>query len=199
MPSGFKVGVNDLDDLFMPYTSGTKAPNTGFVAGASDISNRYQAIGSGTPRGNTGFKDGATDIAQIFRDINDPLTEVTLSGATVTHDSIGLCTAGIWFNADGTTDRNVGGVPQQINSSTDWIIPNSDADSTYEVRVTNKTGDAWDSSPIADGSWINLGTNRLWYIQVNGGTKTASCTFEIRKDGGAVIDSATYTFNAIST
>jgi hypothetical protein len=130
-----------------------------------------------------------------------PSFTVTLSGETVTdyHSPLpGTATAGIRFNTDGTVDKLVDGAYSQIDSGTDWIIPNVDADSTFDVRCTNITSGSWTSEAAAEDTWISLSANREWYVFTNGipSTQACTCTFEIRKDGGAVLDSATYTCTA---
>jgi hypothetical protein len=127
---------------------------------------------------------------------------VTVSGEVVTHlvGSSGTAIAGIRFNSDGTVDKRVGGTYTQIDSGTDWIIPNGDADSTYDVSYTGASG-TWSVQASTEGTWTNLGADRLYYVTATGGTgipKSITCTFNIRKDGGSVIDSASFTCTATS-
>lgn len=125
---------------------------------------------------------------------------VTLSGETITDTATDRsCTAGIRFNSDGTVDKLVNATYTQIDSGTDWIIPNGSASGDYDVRVTSVTGDAFTSSPVANGSWINLGSNRLWSItDSDSGASTQSTTFtaEIRNPSGTTVGSASYTLTA---
>jgi len=124
---------------------------------------------------------------------------VTVSGETISHtvSQPSDAVAGIRWNADGTVDKKVGGTFSQIDASTDWIIPNGAGDSSYEVRHTFTSGASFTTEASAVNVWIALGSDRLYELLEGGeSTQTRVCVFEIRKDGGAVIDSATYTFTA---
>jgi len=116
---------------------------------------------------------------------------VTVSGETITDSSLGTSAAGIRVNADGTIDKytTTDGY-QPIDSGTDWIIPNGSASSAYEARVTGvfPPGSVFTSSPGADGTWFNLGSNREWLLSLTGSsgdTDTITFVLEIR-DGSAV-------------
>ncbi len=132
--------------------------------------------------------------------------DVTLSGESIFQFSSSPSdpqTAGVRFNSNGTVQKREGASYVQIDASTDWIIPNGDANSTYDVRITNvvwTSGSAFFVEAAAEDVWINLGSNREWSVQDNTGTaagsKDVSFTVEIRKDGGAVLDSATYSLSA---
>lgn len=124
---------------------------------------------------------------------------VTLSGQTVSSTSLGTAIAGVRFNTDGTVDQNKGGFYTQIDSSTDWIIPNGGASSDFDVRLVSVTGAALDTGP-ATGTWVNLGTNREWLqIRSTNGTDSSTCVFAIRYKGGGDLDTGTYTLTAIKT
>jgi len=130
-----------------------------------------------------------------------PAGVVTLSGEDVYDSQLDkTAVAGIRVNADGTIDRYTeftGFV--QIDSGTDWIIPNGAADSTYDVRVTNVVGDPFTTDPVADDVWINLGSARTWTIQdpnSAAGFKLVTFDLEIRKDGGAPLASTEYSLKA---
>lgn len=99
------------------------------------------------------------------------------------------------FNASGIVElfRTSTGYVQK-NSGTDWIIPNSSGDSSYEVRLASINFGAWTTTPAATGAWIDLGTSREWILfdddpspfQV---ATVRECVFEIRKDGGTPVAS----------
>jgi hypothetical protein len=66
--------------------------------------------------------------------------------------------------------------------------------SNYEIMATlisgTVTGDAF-------GSWLNLGTSRVWSLTETGiGTKLGSITLQIRPVGGSVLTTATINFDA---
>lgn len=133
-----------------------------------------------------------------------PSGVVTVSGETISSQGIGFQTATVIFRADGTTDKFTTQTgTTQIDVATDWIIPNDAADSTYEVRYTSLVGDAFTFFAAAEDVWVDLGSDRQWgYRDTNSNffvLKTGTATFEIRKDGGAVIASATYSITANMT
>lgn len=130
-----------------------------------------------------------------------PAPVVTLSGeTTVDNISGGTKIAGIIFRADGTVDSVIGVTIAQIDAATDWIIPPGLADSSYEVRFVSLTGDAWTTAAAVENTWIDLGADRRWDVQESsGGITSNNVTFEIRKDGGAALDTGFYTHTADDT
>jgi hypothetical protein len=104
---------------------------------------------------------------------------------------------GFEWRTDGTL-YNDGGT--QVNSSTDWIIPNGAASGDYEIRFTEVSADAnWAYSSITpDGTtWYALSSQRnLKGGSTNGNDASCVVTAEIRFDGGAALDSANFTINA---
>lgn len=128
---------------------------------------------------------------------------VTLSGEAVSSSDPGSATATIRFTAEGTVEKDENGTTTQVDSGTDWIIPNVAASSEYQIRYTNFTGSALLSPPSDEDEWIDLSEDRnfsLFRFSSNPGTSACSFTIEIRKgSSGAALDSATYTLSAQST
>ncbi len=124
---------------------------------------------------------------------------VTVSGESINDVAAGarLYRAALVFRTDGTVDKIENTTTTQIDSSTDWIIPNGDADSTYDVRYTSNVGDALHSSTsLSEDTWGAMSTDRFFEQRTNDiEQKTSTFTIEVRKDGGSVIDSASYTLN----
>lgn len=193
------IAGDDLDDVFLPL-EGTKMGDVQIDFNGTDISNRYEPIGDGTKIGNTGIQSGGTDISNYFRDINEALLTVTLSGEGIVHTNLGgVATAGLRVNTDGTLDKRVGTSYFQIDSATDWIIPNNAAETDYEFRVTSVTGDGFSSSPGSDGTWFDLTGGALEWAQVtNGQDETTNFVLEVRKNGGATLDTGNYSLSATS-
>ena len=121
---------------------------------------------------------------------------VTVSGESISDIQVlTTATAGVRFNADGTIDKNVTGVYSQIDSGTDWLIPNAAAPSLYQVYAAY-TGVA--PSGAATNTWLDLTSNREWTV-VNsgpGGTDVCTLTVSIRYNGGGVIDSGVFTLSS---
>ena len=91
---------------------------------------------------------------------------------------------------------NFGGYTQ-IDSSTDWVRPTTSSPGLYEVRYTGLTGSAIFTGTTAEDTWHSMSSGD-WILrqrQLGGGFDSTSSTFtvEIRLNGGAVLDSASYT------
>lgn len=127
---------------------------------------------------------------------------VTVSGEAVNDSDSGGATGGIRFNSDGTIDKLEGASYSQIDSGTDWIIPNIAASGDFDVRCTNVssgTSDDWTTEPAAEDVWINLGSDREWKMAVSApfGLHDLTCDFEVRYNGGAAEDTGTFTLDLI--
>ena len=123
---------------------------------------------------------------------------VTLSGETIEHivDDPFNAEVGIRFNADGTVDKNVGGSFSQIDSLTDWIIPNAGANAGYDLAYTDKTGSAWNNEASPEDTTVNMGTDRVYrLLRTTVGLNTITCNFKLFIDAG-LVGVASYTFNA---
>ncbi len=110
----------------------------------------------------------------------------------------GSSNARIRINADGTVDEitNVGGTVQ-VDSATDWIIPNLAATSSYDVRYTGHTGTALTAEAAAEDVWIALSADRLYGLSSSSADLSATFTLEIRA-GGVTLASGSYTLTAFS-
>jgi hypothetical protein len=130
----------------------------------------------------------------------DNLTGVyTLSGETISDDSFGdTGIAGIRFNSDGTVDKNEAGVFTQIDSATDWIIPNGAASGNERVRYTSMVGDDFTTKAALEDTWIAISGNPAWSLETDTSPQslTGTCTFEIDNGSGPVLASASYTFES---
>jgi len=82
---------------------------------------------------------------------------------------------------------------QQINSGTDWIIPNAAAsEDNYYIRFTHISGTA-PTEVDALNTWLSLSSNRL--VSWSSGVSSISGTVrvEIRNGAGTIVASANYT------
>ena len=66
MPSGFKSGGVDFDDLFDPYIEGTKPVFTGYTSAGQDLRDRYAPISYGTKRADVGFASSGQDVSNLW-------------------------------------------------------------------------------------------------------------------------------------
>jgi len=110
--------------------------------------------------------------------------------------------SGIELTALGITNwqRGTDAAPtsQQIDPD-NWIDPKTGM-SNYEASATS-TGDALDAaSDLDDGTWLNLGTSRLWIVErptPPAGTTSAVVTIQIRHATSLVVlTTAVYTITA---
>jgi hypothetical protein len=122
----------------------------------------------------------------------------TLSGETVSPTGSPDQTAGIRFNSDGTVDKNENGTYSQIDSVTDWAIPNNGATGSERVRYTSHVGDAYTSEAAAENVYVAISGNPQWFLTdstMAGPSNTA--TFQIDDGAGNVLASASYTLSPI--
>lgn len=136
---------------------------------------------------------------------------ITISGETGissfdTTASPWQSTSGIRVNDDGTIDKitTIGGGGQvytQIDGSTDWIIPNGDASSSYQfqlgvtLQAPNYLSDA-NTTWIAMGSGSQSASYLIWRRRkTNAGLTNWSWVLFVRLGTGSIIDSATYAGN----
>lgn len=126
---------------------------------------------------------------------------VNLDGETISFSSTNNRWAGVRINTDGTVDRRGGTTSNytQIDTTTDWIIPNGAANSSYEVycAVNSTSGNGLDAGSASTATWLALSTNREWFCnRTTVGTDNANITISIRYNGGSTLDSGTYDLTA---
>lgn len=176
---------------FYPFPPSTiVAPTTAALTIASD------------PLG--GVAENAIPVTQAVLTITEKtpvIPTTTLSGEFVSAWELGAqSTAGIRFNSDGTVDKNDDGTYSQVDSATDWIIPNASAPSDYQIRVTaTPPGNDFTSEPAVPGTWVTLDSNREWQVQTSSPSSfldTGYFTVEIRKGSGPVEASGSYRLRA---
>lgn len=67
MPSGYKSGGVDFDDLFDPYVTGTPPAATGYRVAGVDLAGRYAPLVYGTQRADVGYRiAGGADVATLW-------------------------------------------------------------------------------------------------------------------------------------
>lgn len=110
--------------------------------------------------------------------------------------------AGVRFNSDGTVDSySFDGATltlTQIDTATDWVIPNSAAPDDYEVQCTDNNANLAGGSDTS-GSYIVLTSNRTWYVQVTVAASSANLDVDVgvrKGNSGSAIDSGNYTGSA---
>lgn len=127
------------------------------------------------------------------------LAIVTLSGEAMSFivQDPANAESGLRVTATGFIQEQENAAFNGRDTATDWIIPRAFATGDYDVRVTGVTGDPFDSSPGADGTWFDLSADRTWSVtQTIVGMKDTSFTLEIRDPAGVTVGSAAYTLHA---
>jgi len=131
----------------------------------------------------------------------DASSVVTLSGQVVTNiDSPAPVSASIQIRSTGGVFRGLDGAYAQVDTSTDWIIPNSAASGpgTYHVRATLNSSSGTATRTGTLGSWEALTSTRTWELtKTSTGTATWDLDIEISDDGGSTtLSTALYELTA---
>lgn len=125
--------------------------------------------------------------------------KVAISGESISGSDANP--VGIRINTDGTIDSRANGSYTQIDSTTDWIIPNGAANSDYEVRITNVVwtqGSAFTTEAATEDTWIDMSAAREWSVTDTNpsspGIQDVTFDLEIRYgSSGSAMDSGSYT------
>ena len=143
------------------------------------------------PRPRTAFRagaalhgeGGAADVVTVTDDTNNAFN--FMADATARH---------IW-NSDGTLDEEDNlGTPVQINSGTDWIIPNGSAPGSYRIRHSAESGDTggpWTPAGVIN-TFLALTSSRAYRVvdtTTGFGGQTVNYTIDI-DDGVTIQDSS---------
>jgi hypothetical protein len=193
MTVGYRIpGGTDLDSVFAVRVSSPVAA-TGFkIAGGTDLNQRYEPIGSSTPRANTGFRiAGGTDLALVFKDISAAANTINIdSESAFAVVSFVDALAQYQLTSGGSIRKTT--VNNSVNTVGAWISPLTNF-SLYSARATLVSGTVLGTM----GTWLNLGTTRIWQTGSSGGSVEGVMTVEIRSDSdGIVRDTATITLHA---
>jgi len=193
MTTGYVIsGRGDLDLLFKARTSAAIA-NTGFQSnGGVDLAQRFEPRGATTAISDTGFKAGANDLAALFQSIAAASNTINVPNANANAFNSGSAgVAQYQLNSSGFINLTLG--TNTIGSGGSWITPQTNM-SSYSVRATIVSG-AFTSGTF--GTYLNLGTSRLWTLSGGSGGVDATMSLEIRNDAdGLVKDTATIVFHA---
>ena len=129
---------------------------------------------------------------------------LNLSGANISETSgSGPWKVHVIFRNDGKvyerTQNNSGNdTTTQIATLEDWIRPASLAGdgSGFQVRNTTTPDQTLDEVAAAVGVWVDISIDRIWGFTSSfpSDDNSGALTFEIRRLGGLVEDSGTYTF-----
>jgi hypothetical protein len=110
--------------------------------------------------------------------------------------------AGVRFNSDGSIDEQGAAISTfgQINAGEWQEDEPSSIGADFDIRCTVINDGAWDTEAQTLNVWINLGTNRLWGVNIlNSNSPTlATCNadFEIR-DAATLAILTTFTVDCL--
>jgi hypothetical protein len=96
-----------------------------------------------------------------------------LDSTTYSHDNPGGSSASFRIDADGFVYGTVGGA---LVAQCAWVTPPVNA-ANYDVRWSTTSGTV-DSTPGAENTNLNLGTDRTW--NENSASSLETCTFQAR-------------------
>lgn len=183
MPSGYKSGGVDFDDLFDPYVTGTPPAATGYRVAGVDLAGRYAPLVYGTQRADVGYRiAGGADVATLWAakgtahyvDANAGLpAEVAIYVA----GSSGPLTATASFNLfrNGTTTWDPSGASAWYPSGAAGI------GDSYEVMFEVLAGSIGTLSGSALSTWLALSSTRgLTLTATRSTTGTATAARQIR-------------------
>ncbi len=128
------------------------------------------------------------------------VTEVT-GGSKITDTQGNPTTAitKILLNTDGTIDKLEQVTTTQLNSGTDWLIPNAEAPSLFEAHMTMVSGDNFTVGALDTWILISDGNIQWRYQKGTVGVLNGVGTLSIRFNGGPVLDSANFEMLAEQT
>lgn len=131
--------------------------------------------------------DGETDIT-VVRGGGSPIT-------------VGIVINDATYGGDGTINKWQEASSGQIDTATDWVIPNDLLGyKTVHARATNN-GSAFDGSSASAGTWyrIDTGTEVRYTITVSAiGLKTLNFDLELSFDGGTTVHVGPATYSGVA-
>lgn len=163
MPTGYKSGGIDFDDLFDPYVTGTPPAATGYRVAGVDLAGRYAPLVYGTQRADVGYRiAGGADVATLW---------AAKGTATYVDPNCGL-PALIEAQANGTSGplTATGAFNLLRNGTTSWSPPSSSSawyptggatiGDLYEVRFTQTATNSIGTLTATLGTWLSLSATR---------------------------------------
>lgn len=203
MPSGFKSGNVDFDDLFDPYVTGTPPAATGYrTSGGVDLAGRYAPLVYGTQRADVGYRiAGGADVATLWAAAGtatyvSPTAGLPAEVYVYVGSSVGPVTAVASFSLarNGTTSWTTSGAGAWYPGAPAGIGDGYDVEFTISGGVGGTlTGSALNTRlPLssARGLTLTVTTN-------SSATATRTVTADIRRVGeSAILGTRTFPLTA---
>lgn len=202
MATGIKAAGVDLDSIFEPRVAAKISDVFIKSNGSVDLSNRFETLASGSAPPATGIKKAGADLNTLFAELGSITPPVvTYTGGDTIHHDVAInntATAILRVRQDGTVQKTEGLTQTQLQSSTDWIIPNTGNDDLYEVKFSKGFLDDAPTGGDTLDVWHFIDQNRtVEYIESTNNTEIkATITTRIRYNGGAEIDNGTNSLRA---
>jgi len=177
MPSGYRSGGVDFDDLFDPFVTGTPPPPTGYRVAGVDLAGRYAPLVYGTQRADVGYRiAGGADVATLWAAKGTASYVSETAGLPVSISAIRISTAPITATAsfsmfrDGTTTWS-----QPPGSASSWY-PGGGAGvgDSYEVIFDALSGAGGTLTGSALSTWLPLSATQGVTLSVTRTTTGAS-------------------------
>jgi len=159
MPSGYRSGGVDFDDLFDPYVQGTKPAATGRRVSGVDLIHRYAPIAYGTKRADVGNRVNGVDVSNLWA----AKGTASYANADVVPDLYAyqvnssapvVATVSFYFNRDGSCSSS----PQ---ASSAWFSPvGGTPGDAYDIRFTQQGGSAGGSFSGTLNTWMQINQSR---------------------------------------
>lgn len=84
MPSGYRSGGMDFDDLFQPYAGGAASIASGLRVGGVDLNQRYAPIQGGAKRADVGYRVGGVDVSNLWAAKGTASSGLAINGKSYT-------------------------------------------------------------------------------------------------------------------
>ena len=173
MPSGYKSGGTDFDDLFDPYVEGAKPGLTGYVAAGQDLRDRYAPISYGSKRADVGDKSGGQDVSNLWAAKGTAVYQsvVAVPGHYV---FLPMNSTGVQYT-DYPCVWGQDGQVQSQDTLTNWTSNGQPPLKNYQIRISEVS---WESQ---DPDWLFVSTASAW-TDLNSGTSAQIGYFQFRSD-----------------
>lgn len=179
MPSGYHIGVTDLDSIFASLQGGmTPAAATGYQVAGVDLNARYAPLTYGSAAGPTGYKSAGSDLNAIFAAFGSTNIVFTTQPSNVSGTAAAGAPSGTVTSSSPMTVSVSGGHPPYTytwnvsggatalspNSPTTFISSTVNADFTLSgtayCNVQDSTGRSVNSN-LANYSLTNTSQNQV--------------------------------------
>lgn len=134
MPSGYRSGGVDFDDLFDPFVQGPTSVATGRRIAGVDLSYRYAHIQYGAKRADVGYRVNGTDLSNLWAAKGTAVYSLPINGREYTR-SRGRGGASLAFNMLSNGTYSIVNDLGTVLDSGSWL-PAGDAVASYSCKFS---------------------------------------------------------------